>query len=43
MPPLSMTYWGMPGYAIFWALTLIAFGLFSYRAYQLIRYMFLGQ
>jgi Fe-S oxidoreductase len=43
MSPVSMTYWGIPGYAIFWSLTVLAFGLFSYRISQLIRYMFLGR
>ena len=43
MSPLSLTYWGIPGYAIFWALTALAFGLFFYRISKLIRYMFLGQ
>ncbi len=43
MSPLSITYWGIPGYAIFWVLTVAAFGLFFYRISRLIRYMFLGQ
>lgn len=43
MPPLGITYWGIPGYAIFWGLTALAAGLFSYRIYQLARYLSLGQ
>ncbi len=43
MSPLSMTYLGIPGYAIFWVLTVAASGLFFYRISRLIRYMFLGQ
>jgi Fe-S oxidoreductase len=43
MSPVSMTYWGVSGYVFFWSLTVLAFGLFSYRISQLIRYMFLGR
>lgn len=43
MSPLDMTYLGIPGYAIFWLLTSIAFGLFAFRISRLVRYMFLGQ
>ncbi len=43
MSALEMTYLGIPGYAIFWILTLLAFGLFAYRISRLIRYMLLGQ
>ena len=41
--PLSITYWGIPGYVIFWVLTVIAVGLFSRRAYLLLRLMSLGK
>ena len=43
MPPLDATYLGIPGYVIFWILTLVAFGLFAFRIYRLIRYMLLGR
>ncbi len=43
MSPVSVTYWGIPGYVIFWGIFVLAVGLFSRRAYQLGRYMFLGQ
>ena len=43
MSPLDMTYLGIPGYAIFWVLTVLAFGLFAFRISRLIRYIFLGQ
>ncbi len=43
MSPLDITYLGIPGYAIFWVLTVLAFGLFTFRISRLIRYMFLGQ
>ena len=40
----SLTYFGfLPGYALFWGLLIIALGLFSFRVYQLLQYMFLGQ
>ena len=43
MPPVSATYWGIPGYVIFWVLFVIAFGLFSQRFYFLFRLMRLGK
>ena len=43
MTALEMTYLGIPGYAVFWILTIIAFGLFAFRLSRLVRYMFLGQ
>jgi Fe-S oxidoreductase len=41
--PASATYWGIPGYAIFWVLFAIAIGLFAQRAYFLFRLMRLGK
>jgi Fe-S oxidoreductase len=41
--PASATYWGIPGYVIFWALFAIAIGLFVQRAYFLFRLMRLGK
>ncbi len=43
MSPVSATYLGIPGYAIFWILFAIAFGLFSQRLYFLFRLMRLGK
>ena len=43
MSPVSITYWGIPGYVFFWGLFALAAGLFGRRIYQLGRYMFLGQ
>lgn len=43
MSPISATYWGIPGYAIFWVLFGVAFGLFARRVYLLIRLVLLGQ
>jgi Fe-S oxidoreductase len=43
VPPVSATYWGIPGYVIFWVLFAIAFGLFSQRFYFLFRLMLLGK
>ncbi|MES0329233.1 MAG: hypothetical protein ABUK06_02980 [Dehalococcoidales bacterium] len=43
MSPLETTYLGISGYVIFWVLTILASGLFTYRISRLIRYMFLGQ
>jgi len=43
MTPVSTTYLGISGYVIFWGLTAIAIGLFSFRISQLARYMFLGK
>jgi len=41
--PVSATYWGIPGYVIFWVLFAIAFGLFAQRFYFLFRLMRLGK
>jgi Fe-S oxidoreductase len=41
--PVSATYWGIPGYVIFWALFAIAFVLFLQRVYFLLRLMRLGK
>jgi len=41
--PVSTTYWGIPGYVIFWVLFVIAFGLFAQRFYFLFRLMRLGK
>jgi Fe-S oxidoreductase len=38
-----VSYWGIPGYVIFWVLFAIAFGLFAQRAYFLFRLMRLGK
>ena len=43
MSPVSATYWGIPGYAIFWVLFAIASGLFAQRLYFLFRLMRLGK
>ena len=43
MSPVSATYWGIPGYVIFWVLFAIAVGLFAQRAYFLFRVMRLGK
>ena len=43
MSPTSISYLGIPGYALFWGLSALAMGLFLRRMYQLVRYMFLGQ
>jgi Fe-S oxidoreductase len=43
VPPVSVTYWGIPGYVIFWGLFAIAFGLFVQRAYLLFRLLRLGK
>ena len=43
MSPVSATYWGITGYAIFWVLFAIAFGLFAKRTYFLFRLMRLGK
>ncbi len=43
MSPVSVTYWGIPGYVIFWVLFAIAFGLFCQRAYFLFRLLRLGK
>jgi Fe-S oxidoreductase len=41
--PVGATYWGIPGYVIFWVLFAIAFGLFAQRFYFLFRLMRLGK
>jgi Fe-S oxidoreductase len=41
--PVSATYWGIPGYIIFWVLFAIAFGLFVQRFFFLFRLMRLGK
>jgi Fe-S oxidoreductase len=41
--PAGATYWGIPGYVIFWALFAIALGLFLQRVYFLYRLMRLGK
>ncbi len=43
MSPVSATYWGIPGYVIFWALFALALGLFLQRIYFLYRLMRLGK
>lgn len=43
MSPVSITYFGISGYVIFWGVFILAMGLFLRRMYQLGRYMFLGQ
>ncbi len=43
MSPVSATYWGIPGYVIFWVLFAIAAGLFAQRLYFLFRLMRLGK
>ena len=40
----SSDYLGLvPGYVLFWAVFVLALGLFAYRVRQLLQYMFLGQ
>jgi len=41
--PVSATYWGIPGYIIFWVLFAVAVGLFAQRAYFLFCLMRLGK
>jgi Fe-S oxidoreductase len=41
--PVSATYWGIPGYVLFWVLFVIAVGLFAQRAYFLFCLMRLGK
>lgn len=43
MSPVSATYWGIPGYIIFWVLFAIAFGVFLRRCYFLYRLVRLGK
>ena len=42
MSPVSVSYFGISGYVIFWVLFAIAVGLFSQRVYFLLRVMRLG-
>lgn len=42
MAPVSLTYWGFPGYTIFWFIFVVAVALFLRRTYQLWRYLQLG-
>jgi Fe-S oxidoreductase len=42
MSPVSLAYWGIPGYVIFWVLSVAAASLFLWRAYRLWRYLRLG-
>jgi Fe-S oxidoreductase len=42
MSPVSLIYWGIPGYAIFWVLFIVAIVLFLHRAYKLWCYLLLG-
>jgi len=41
--PVSLNYWVIPGYAIFWGLSIIALALFLGRTYRLWRYLLLGR
>jgi Fe-S oxidoreductase len=41
--PVSETYWGIPGYVIFWVLFAVAVGLFAQRAYFLFCLLRLGK
>ena len=43
MSPVSATYWGIPGYVIFWVLFAVVFGLFAQRLFFLFRLMRLGK
>ena len=43
MSVVSVTYWGIPGYVIFWVLFIIAFGFFAQKLYVLFRLMNLGK
>ena len=43
MSPVSLSYWGVPGYLIFWILFIIAVALFLSRAYKLWRLVSLGK
>ena len=43
MSPVSLTYFGIPGYVLFWGITALAVGLFAQRAYLLFRLLSLGQ
>jgi len=43
MSPVSLTYWVIPGYVIFWVIFLVALALFLLRAHKLWRYLQLGR
>ena len=43
MSPVSATYWGIPGFIIFWVLFAVAFGVFLRRSYFLYRLLRLGK
>jgi len=43
MSPVSLSYWGISGYIIFWVLFAIGFGLFARRVCFLFRLMLLGR
>lgn len=42
MSPVSLTYWGIPGYVIFWVIFAVAIALFLFRVFKLWRYLQLG-
>ena len=39
MSPVSLTYWNIPGYVIFWVIFIVAIALFLFRAFKLWRYL----
>jgi Fe-S oxidoreductase len=43
MSPTGLSYWGVPGYIIFWVLGVVAVTLFLLRASKLWRYLMLGK
>jgi Fe-S oxidoreductase len=43
MSPVSLSYWGISGYIIFWVIFALAVGLFLNRMIQLGRYLSLGK
>jgi Fe-S oxidoreductase len=43
MSPVSLSYWGISGYIIFWVIFAVAVGLFLNRMCQLGRYLSLGK
>ena len=43
MSAVTTTYFGIPGYVIFWVIFALAIGLFLNRMSQLVRYMLLGR
>lgn len=43
MSPVSLTYWIIPGYVLFWGIFALAIGLFLARIFKLVGYMRLGQ